>query len=80
MNIIYTNHLLSYIKRHLLTSAPFLTPFKLFNAAIAVVEMKLGMLGCKSRPITYRIDPCTACNIRCPGCGAHQEKTKRRLI
>ncbi|NEP12211.1 MAG: radical SAM protein [Symploca sp. SIO2C1] len=80
MNIIYTNHLVSYIKRHLLTSAPFLTPFKLLNAAIAAVEMQLGKLHCKSRPINYRIDPCTACNIRCPGCGAHQEKTKRKRL
>lgn len=80
MNIFYTNSLLSYIKRHLLTSAPFLTPLKLLNAAIAAVEMQLGRLRCKSRPITYRIDPSTACNIRCPGCQSHTEKTTQKRL
>ncbi|PZD74626.1 Putative mycofactocin radical SAM maturase MftC [Acaryochloris thomasi RCC1774] len=81
MNTIYTNSFLSYLKRHWLASVQFLTPLKLINAAIAFTEMKLGRLRCKSVPITYRIDPSTACNIRCPGCSAHTETTtEKRLL
>lgn len=36
---------------------------------------------CRSRPFIYRIDPCTACNIQCPGCESHTQKTtSNRLL
>jgi radical SAM protein with 4Fe4S-binding SPASM domain len=60
---------------------PFLTLSRLRNALLALLEMTFARTKCRSRPFVYRIDPCTACNIRCPGCEAHTQKTtEKRLL
>jgi len=35
----------------------------------------LGRNRLFSRPFVYRVDPSTACNLRCPGCEAHSQPT-----
>ncbi len=81
MKVLYTDSFLSYVKRHLRISLPFLTVDKIKNSVLALIEMRLGRLQCRSLPFVYRIDPSTACNIRCPGCEAHAETTdSKRLL
>lgn len=81
MDILHTNNIFSFVKRHTHSLMPFLTPKKIQNMALALTEMKFARVKCRSRPFVYRIDPCTACNIRCPGCEAHAQKTtEKRLL
>ena len=81
MNILYTNNMLSFVQKHMHSLFPFLTPVKLKNSLLALLEMKTAQTICKSRPYIYRIDPCTACNIHCPGCESHTQKTtEKRLL
>lgn len=81
MNILYTNSLLSFVKKHFHSILPFLTFKKTWNLLLAIVEMKIRRSRCFSKPAIYRIDPCTACNIYCPGCDAHTAKiSEKRLL
>ena len=81
MSIFQTNSLFSFARRHFRVLMPFLTLSRTRNALLALLEMKSGKTNCRSRPFVYRIDPCTACNLRCPGCEAHTQKTiEKRLL
>lgn len=80
MDIFSTNSLFSFIRRHYRSLMPFLTLAKLKNVLMALLEMVFYRTRCRSRPFIYRIDPCTACNIKCPGCEAHTQKTTEKRL
>lgn len=80
MQLFQSNKLFSFVRRHALMSFPFLTVAKLANIALASIEMIFRKKRCLSRPFVYRIDPCTACNIRCPNCEAHSQKTNEKRL
>ena len=80
MDIFSTNSLFSFIRRHFRALMPFLTLAKLRNVVLALLDMAFSRTRCRSRPFIYRIDPCTACNINCPGCEAHTQKTTEKRL
>lgn len=61
-------HLPWVIQRYWKASRSGLTPAKLANAALAVMEMKLGRPVVRSKPSVLRIEPTNLCNLRCPRC------------
>jgi radical SAM protein with 4Fe4S-binding SPASM domain len=81
MAIFRTDRLADYIQRHFGTVLPFITPLKALNVAACLVEMTLRRTRCVSRPFVYRVDPSTACNLRCPSCESHTvPTTEKRLL
>ncbi len=70
-----------FVRRHTVTLLPFLTPMKTLNVMGAMIEFWGGKASLRSRPFIYRVDPSSACNLRCPGCEAHTQPTdERRLL
>ena len=69
-----------YIQRHFKTLWPFLSIRKIINILVAVCEMNLRKIKCFSKPFIYRIDPCSACNLRCPSCVSHTTCTKEKRV
>jgi radical SAM protein with 4Fe4S-binding SPASM domain len=51
---------------HIMTKR--LSPQKVLNIGILLLEMKLRKAKLKSYPIIARINACPVCNLRCPGC------------
>ncbi|MBD3359130.1 MAG: radical SAM protein [Candidatus Buchananbacteria bacterium] len=74
------NNLSLYIKRHFKTLMPFLTIKKALNALLALIEMKLKKTKCLSRPLVYRIEPCSLCNLRCVSCNTHKVQTQEKRL
>ena len=80
MFVLKMDELGSYIKRHYKSLVPFLNASKLLNILLSVFEMKLRRTTCLSRPFIFRIDPCSACNLRCVSCISHKTKTKEKRV
>ncbi|HNZ86231.1 MAG TPA: radical SAM protein [bacterium] len=80
MKLSFYNKLGLFIKRHFFSLLPFLTFTKAINVIISFLEMTFRRGRCISRPFIYRIDPCSACNLRCPSCQSWQTNTKEKRI
>lgn len=80
MKVFRAHQLSHFVIRHYRTLAPFLTLKKALNVTLCLIEMKLGRTKCISRPFVYRVDPSTACNLRCPSCEAHTIPTKEKRL
>ncbi|MGD9216496.1 MAG: radical SAM protein [Desulfobacteraceae bacterium] len=63
-----TWHLPWVVQRYLRPALKSMTPAKLVNAAMALIEMKMGLTHVASRPYVLRIEPCNVCSLRCPNC------------
>jgi radical SAM protein with 4Fe4S-binding SPASM domain len=74
------NQLTHFIRRHYRTLIPFITFNKLVNILVALIELKLRRTNCISKPFVFRIDPSTICNLRCPNCEAHDQKTHEKRM
>ena len=72
--------LLAMARRHAKTLLPFMTPAKALNASLALAELESHREVCRSRPFMFRIDPCTACNLRCPSCSSHTAVTAEKRV
>ena len=80
MFVVSPNGLISIARRHIKSLIPFITFRKFCNIIRASTEMLLRKESCKSRPFMIKIDPCTACNLRCVSCESHTTQTKRKRI
>ncbi|MCP4408218.1 MAG: radical SAM protein [Gammaproteobacteria bacterium] len=74
------NKLLHYVNRHYRSLVPFISLIKFINIVVALLEFMLRKSSCISKPFVFRIDPCTACNLRCPNCEAHAVKTNEKRL
>ncbi len=74
------NKLNLFIKRHFFSLLPFLTFRKAINVFLSFIETNFRKERCISRPFIYRIDPCSACNLRCSSCESWQTDTKEKRI
>lgn len=80
MFIVRPNSLGTILRRHFWSLVPFVTPRKAANIALASAEMLLRRERCFSRPFMFRVDPCTACNLRCASCEAYSTRTRTKRV
>lgn len=72
-------HLPWIIQRYFGTSITRLTPYKLANVILSLVEMKSGQTRIHSHPFVLRIEPTNLCNLHCPrcSCGINTDPRKK---
>ncbi|HEY5961634.1 MAG TPA: radical SAM protein [Polyangiaceae bacterium] len=75
-------HLPWIIERYLVATQGAFTLHKVLNAAIALLEMQMGVVETRSLPIVLRLEPCNICNLKCPlcACGNGADTRKKGVI
>jgi radical SAM protein with 4Fe4S-binding SPASM domain len=68
-----------YLLRHLRTFAPYITPAKLYNLALNVVELQLKVTHPRSLPPYLKVEPTPLCHMACPGCAHGDGELKKEL-
>lgn len=59
---------LDYFRRHLFNFYPYLTPKKIMNLFLNVIEMHYRINTPKSLPLYIKVEPTPLCQLRCLGC------------
>lgn len=68
-----------YLLRHLGTFAPYITPAKIYNLALNVIELRLKVTRPRSLPPYLKIEPTPLCQMACPGC-AHGDRHMKTAL
>jgi radical SAM protein with 4Fe4S-binding SPASM domain len=68
-----------YVLRHLRTFAPYITPAKLYNLALNLVELRLKVGRPRSLPPYLKVEPTPLCQMACPGC-AHGDRALKKTL
>ena len=77
----FNGTLFDFVRRHATNLLPFMNIRKSINVVRALLDLSIGRTTIKSRPFVFRVDPSTACNLRCPECESHAQPTKElRLL
>ena len=77
----FAGTLSQFVTRHAMLLCRALTPRKTLNVGLSLLEYLVGRARLRGRPFAFRVDPSTACNLRCDGCEAHtQTTTETRLM
>lgn len=52
----------------------YITPYKVYNLTKLLLDIKRRGRRVISKPIFARINPCSVCNLACPGCMIYEDK------
>ena len=70
---------LDYFKRHIYDVLPYLTPRKVANILLNIIELKLKVTTPRSYPPFIKLEPTPLCHLRCPGCRHANENYNSEL-
>ncbi len=68
-----------YFFRHLRNFLPYLTPVKVYNLGLNIIELRRKVLTPRSLPPYIKIEPTPLCQLRCPGCPQSDPLTQESL-
>lgn len=68
-----------YMLRHMINLAPYITPAKIYNMLLNIVELKLNVTRPRSLPPYLKVETTSLCQMACPGCAHGKRENKREL-
>jgi hypothetical protein len=68
-----------YMLRHMINLAPYITPAKIYNILLNIVELKLNVTRPRSLPPYLKVETTSLCQMACPGCAHGKRESKREL-
>lgn len=70
---------LNALKKHAGNFFPYLTPGKISNIVLSLIEKQFRVVHLKSRPFYLKIEPGPFCQLRCPTCYHNDPEYKKQF-